>query len=126
MDLNEARQVIEALANGVDPRTGEVVEAESVLEAAMVTRALHAALQAIDARIRREKSRQGLPSNAGRSWTREEDLELTRGFKLGESVRHLATSHGRTRGAIIARLERLGEIAGGEADQARGDGRPAG
>lgn len=108
MELNEARRVVEALAAGVDPRTGEVVGGDSVLESSMVVRALHVALGAIEAQIRREASKTALPGNAGNPWTREEEMEVERRFKMGESAGEIARRHGRTKGAIIARLERLG------------------
>jgi len=51
-----------------------------------------------------------LPNNAGRSWTNEEDKELLATFDSGTPVKVIAAKHGRTKGAIAARLVRLGRV----------------
>lgn len=122
MELNEAKRVIEALAAGVDPRTGEIVGPDSVLESSQVVRALHVAMRVIEAQIRREASKTALPGNAGNPWTPEEEREVLRRYKIGESAGEIARRHGRTKGAIIARLEKLGLEPASEERDAR-DGR---
>jgi DNA-binding NarL/FixJ family response regulator len=122
MELNEAKRVIEALAAGVDPRTGEIVGPDSVLESSQVVRALHVAMRVIEAQIRREASKTALPGNAGNPWTPEEEREVLRRYKIGESAGEIARRHGRTKGAIIARLEKLGLEPASDVRDAR-DGR---
>lgn len=50
------------------------------------------------------------PESAGDKWTREEDERLRDEFAREVSIRDIMDSHGRTRGAIRARLQKLGLI----------------
>jgi hypothetical protein len=54
MSPNEAKSIIEALANGVDPETGEVLSAQSVFNNPQVIRALFIATNALDSLAKRE------------------------------------------------------------------------
>lgn len=47
------------------------------------------------------------PANAGAQWTAEEEKKLNDGFKKNMSFKELAKAHGRTRGAIRARLIKM-------------------
>jgi hypothetical protein len=112
MDLIAARHIIESLADGIDPSTGEVFGPGSPLEAADVVRALHVALNAIDSQIRtqeRRSSKQSLP-NAGKAWSPEEDREVVSAFESGRPISAIARSFGRTEDSIAARLVRLGKV----------------
>jgi hypothetical protein len=53
--------------------------------------------------------RRGPPSQ-GRPWTAEADADLAAAFEGGEAVTSLAERMGRTRGAITARLIKLGKL----------------
>jgi hypothetical protein len=55
-------------------------------------------------------TRRSSASNAGGKWSAEEDRKLCDAFQDGRSVASLALEHGRTRGAIQARLEKLGLV----------------
>ena len=46
--------------------------------------------------------------NAGKPWTDIEDEKLTDEFASKMSISDIAAEHGRTRGAIESRLEKLG------------------
>ena len=111
MDLTTTKQILEALADGVDPRTGEVLDPGSPLESAQVVRALHIAVVAIDSQMRKRDRSSRLPSNAGKSWTTEDDHELGDLFDSGRTVADIATTFQRTRGSIASRLVRLGKVA---------------
>jgi hypothetical protein len=108
MDLASARRIIEALADGVDPRTGEVLNPGSPIESADVVRALHVALAAIDNQVRNRERASALPFNAGKPWGDEDDRELAELFDSGRPVADIATTFQRTRGSIASRLVRLG------------------
>jgi hypothetical protein len=110
MSLNEAKSIIEALANGVDPETGEVLSAQSVFNNPQVIRALFIATNALDGLAKREKQAKTLPGNAGNAWSRTEDSELLNAFDAGGSIKDISAKHGRTEGAIASRLIRLGRI----------------
>ncbi len=106
----EAKKIIDALANGVDPETGEILPAQSTFNNPQVIRALFAALKALDSAAKRAERDRSLPSNAGRSWPETEDKELLAIFDAGTPVKEIAEKHGRTQGAIVSRLVRLGRI----------------
>jgi hypothetical protein len=109
MDLASARRIVEALADGVDPRTGEVLNPGSPLESADVVRALHVALAAIDNQVRNRERVSALASNAGKPWDDEDDRELAELFDSGRPVADIATVFQRTHGSIASRLVRLGK-----------------
>jgi len=50
------------------------------------------------------------PKQAGNPWSDEEDQHLIEAFKMEQSTKELAESHGRTSGAIRSRLRKLGLV----------------
>ncbi len=48
--------------------------------------------------------------NAGQAWSGDEDNALLQAYDTGTPIRALAEQHGRTQGAITARLVRLGRV----------------
>jgi hypothetical protein len=109
MDRAEAAWIIDALANGRDPYTGDPLPAEGPLSNPDTTKALRAASAALQRRLPRERVRE-LPEKAGEAWDPQEEEMLVREFDAGQSMKSIALTHGRTRGAIKARLIRLGRI----------------
>lgn len=106
----EAKKIIDALANGIDPATGEILPAQSTFNNPQVIRALFAAAKVLEGAAKRAKRDSPLPGNAGRSWSEAEDKELLTNFDAGVLVKELAVKHGRTQGAIASRLVHLGKI----------------
>lgn len=109
MELQLAREIINVLAQGIHPVTGEAMPADSPYNEPPVIRALFAVARALDgcdgARPRRE-----LPVNAGKSWTPDEDDRLAADFDAGHELKRLALDLGRSRLAVEARLVKLGKI----------------
>jgi hypothetical protein len=103
--------IIRALAEGIDPHTGEVFPAGSVYQHADTVRALFAAVEALESVAAEARKRADLPVQAGKSWSDEEDAHLRDGFAARTPAKDLAETHGRTPGAIRARLVKLGLIA---------------
>lgn len=110
MSPNEAKSIIESLANGMDPQTGEVLAVPGVCSQPQVIRALFIAGRALDRLIARENRLKTLPENAGKPWSPSEDSELLKHFDGGLSMKALAAGHGRSNGAIASRLAHLGRI----------------
>ena len=108
MKEQRARQILQALVQGVDPLTGEELPAGTVLQQADVLRALLAGLAALEQTSARAQRRAQLPDNVGRPWSADEEIQLTEAFESGEALLSIAARHGRTLRAIEARLERLG------------------
>ena len=106
----DAKKIVESLADGIDPETGEVLPGESPFNNPQVIRALFVASKALDKLAKRERRAHGLPHNAGKAWSDTEDKELLAAFDSGVSVKALSAKHARTEGAIASRLVRLGRI----------------
>ncbi|MGZ8227620.1 MAG: hypothetical protein ACXWT3_13440 [Methylococcaceae bacterium] len=106
----EAKKIIDALANGIDPETGEILPDQSTFNSPQVIRALFVAVKALDRESKRTERNNALPDNAGRSWSEVEDNELLAAFDAGTSIKEISAKHSRTQGAIAARLVRLGRI----------------
>jgi hypothetical protein len=117
MDVRDALEIVKKLADGKNPFTGEDLPQDSVYQHPQVVRALFAVVEALEAGGKSSRRRTDLPGNAGAAWTAEEDERLSRAFDAGGSVEDLMTTHQRTRGAIHARLVKLGKIAPGKPEQ---------
>ena len=103
MDVIRAKEILSALADGVNPLTGEILPPEDSCNQAEVVRARHAALANLN--VPKQKK---VPENAGKPWTAEEDAQLRGEMQSGDSERKIATSHGRSRGAVRSRIVLLG------------------
>jgi hypothetical protein len=108
MKERRARQILLALVQGIDPRTGVELPASEVLQQAEVLRALLAGAAALEHMAARAQRRANLPGKVGHAWTAEEEAELAAAFKSGETAASIASRHRRTLRAIEARLEQLG------------------
>jgi hypothetical protein len=104
----EAKQIIEVLASGVDPATGEVLPDDSPVNSPHVIRALFIAAKALAAKAARPAA--AAPGNAGKAWTEDEDQRLVAAFDAGSAIAELARIHERSTGAINSRLIRLGRL----------------
>ncbi|MBT2563791.1 hypothetical protein J7E50_21470 [Pedobacter sp. ISL-68] len=98
-DNNAHIEVLEQLAAGVDPATGEIFPPDSPYQQPPVIRALYFAINEIKSLA--QKGKQGQP------WTTEEDSLLLKDFNEGTKISQLAKLHGRSYGAIKARLIKL-------------------
>jgi hypothetical protein len=99
--------ILRTLAEGFDPRSGDELPEGGILSDSEVIRALLAGARALEESG--EPLRRVLPDGAGLPWTEEEDGRLLQEFDSGTTdIPALSTLHSRTRGAIFARLRRLG------------------
>lgn len=106
MEYREALPILRLLADGMDPNTNQPFAPNSPYNAARVIRALEAAVRATEWADRKTS----LPTNVGKGWSPDEDQLLRREFHSAVDFSEIARRHGRTRGAIVTRLERLGEL----------------
>jgi hypothetical protein len=111
MKEQRAREILQALVQGVDPMTGADIPPGTILQHADVLRALLAGLGALEQNALRAQRRAQLPDNVGRPWTPDEEATLVASYKAGNSASDIAIRHGRTLRAIEARLEKLGLLA---------------
>ena len=117
MQLDAALPIVRALADGVNPFTGEAYPDQSPYAEPRALRALYTAIYLMSQEVEREKRRQRLPVNFGKPWSEGEDRALVAGFDAGSPMVELGRKHGRTPGAIRLRLEKLGKV---EPSQASG------
>jgi hypothetical protein len=109
MEPGQARQILETLANGVDPSTGEVLAERSPFNDLQVIRALFYAVRELEKLQKAARPRSQL-ANAGKPWAKEEDASLVEAFDAGTPINELAERHRRTKGAIQSRLMRHGRL----------------
>lgn len=81
MKTMRALEIIRALADGVDPYTGEVFPAGSIYQNAETARALYAAIEALEAAQRREMRKKSLPRRAGQPWDDKESSLLIKRYE---------------------------------------------
>src|SRR5689334_13141474 len=100
---NEQRAlaIVSALADGVNPITGEVFPADSPYQNVQIVRALVLLVRAFETKTR-SRPKPNLPSNAGKPWNDSEDEQLLREFDRGQPLEKLAELHGRTVAGIQA------------------------
>jgi hypothetical protein len=110
MENSEALRVVQTLAEGRDPATGETCTSDSIFQRAQTIRALARAAEALHAEVRREERKRRLPANVGKPWAPSEDAQLCAEFDRGLGTWHISKIHARTKGAITARLEKLGKL----------------
>ena len=110
MQLDAALPIVRALADGVNPVTGESYPEHSPYAEPRTLRALYSALDLMQREVEREKRRERLPANFGKPWTEGEDQALAAQFDAGASLAEIARKHERTQSSIRLRLEKLGKI----------------
>ena len=114
MEKQVAVKIIQQLANGIDPHSGELFPAESPYQHPDIIRALFVALRELEgqpASKPRAAVSENAPQNAGKPWSGDEDQALASAFDAGKQIPELAAQHQRSRFAIEARLAKLGKIA---------------
>ena len=119
MEKAAAFKILQQLADGIDPHTGQVFGADSPYQHPDTVRALFVAVRALDAssapaapapKQRAAAAAENSPSNSGKPWSDDEDKALAAAFDAGKKILDLATAHQRSRFAIEVRLAKLGKI----------------
>jgi hypothetical protein len=111
MERQQALRILNSLANGVHPATGEVFAADSPYQHPDTVRALFEAVRCLDrSAMDGDRKSPEAPSNTFVRWTPEEEERLAAAFDAGKSTAELAKLHNRSRVAVEARLLKLGKI----------------
>jgi hypothetical protein len=110
MQLDAALPIIRALADGVNPFTGEAYPDHSPYAEPRALRALYAACDLMSREVEKERRKQRQPANFGKSWSEGEDRALIASFEAGAPMEEIARKHARTLVSIRLRLEKLGKI----------------
>lgn len=104
----EYREIIQLLSEGIHPFTGETFGYDHICQNSNITRALMAAVKALEKDINRQKRKKDSPIKGGQRWSEEEDKELMIRFNDGVSLKELADIFQRTVGSIRSRLLNYG------------------
>lgn len=116
MEKEQTLRILNALANGVHPATGEKFAADGPYQHPDTVRALFQAMRAVEgggatAAAPAPERKPALPqSGSGSRWSADEEQRLAAAFDAGRTVDELARAHGRSRAGIEARLVRLGKM----------------
>src|SRR5262245_35726893 len=103
MTDQETIVVLQNLANGIDPNSGEVFPTDSPYQRGNIIRALYSAVKAVEIAQSRQARRAKLPAQAGKPWDEKEDVSLREGFAAKKPAAELAAMQQRTPGAIRSR-----------------------
>lgn len=128
MTPEQASTILEQLALGTDPRTGESLREGDACTAPEVIRALFIARSALQGAPATEPPRPArrapvmrngvLLPNAGKKWSAADADTLLRQFEAGTPIGQIAVQLGRTDGGIVARLVHAGVLPDREAGYA--------
>jgi hypothetical protein len=118
MEREQTLRILNALANGVHPATGEKSAADGPYQHPDTVRALFEAMRAVEggaasapAPTPERKAPPSMPqSGSGSRWSAEEEQRLATAFDAGRTVDELARAHSRSRAGIEARLVKLGKM----------------
>ena len=114
MEREQTLRILQALANGVHPATGEQFATDSPYQHPDTVRALCESVRILrdtqSPTAAREQRPASMPGNTGNRWTPDEEERLASAFDAGKSVDEIVRGHNRSRAAIEARLVRLGKL----------------
>jgi hypothetical protein len=108
MQAMSARRILQTLAQGIHPLTGDELPGGTALQEVEVLQALNAGVAALEQAAARAYRRARLPANSGCSWSMAEEDALFAAFRAGDALEVIATRHARTVRAIEDRLEMHG------------------
>jgi len=114
MDIYEAKEIVEMLADGIDPKTGDVLSADSICNDPEVIRALFKVLESIQMPLKvsgksiEEKKEKWRSNNMGLPWSAEHREEIGILFNQGKTIKELSAHFERTTGAIRSELKYQG------------------
>ena len=110
MDKKRAAEILKALVQGMDPQSGQALDADEVVQRKEVSQALLLAEICCRESIERDLQRARRPTKTGAAWSEAEDSDLLRDFDAGTPLNVLAERFQRSRSAISSRLMRLGRL----------------
>lgn len=103
MKIACARQILRSLAGGIDPYTGDHFPADGPYQRADTVHTLYTALEILESGAKPKKPVDPTKPRAGGRWAPEEEQRLRDAY-AHKPIEGIARDHGRTPGAITARL----------------------
>ncbi len=108
--MDEHLNIVQQMANGANPFTGEIFDDTHICQNVNVARALISAAVALENETKRQQKKRHLPANAGKPWDDEEDARLLNEFDDEKSIKELSDIFERTTGSIQSRLVKHGRL----------------
>lgn len=105
MEKEKTIKMLTALANGIDPLSGEVFPSDSIYNNVEISRTLFNAIDLL--KNSKPKPKKLLPANSHQPWTAQLDSELSELFLKGTSINDIALFFHRSKAGIEARLIKL-------------------
>jgi hypothetical protein len=96
MQLESALPIVKALADGVNPVTGEAYPEHSPYAEPRALRALFTAVDLMQREVDKSRKRERLAANFGKPWDEGEDREIATAFDAGTPILEMARRHQRT------------------------------
>lgn len=109
MEMKRVMDIIQGLADGINPYTGEVMERDSVFQHPDTARALYSALEVLHNELSKIDRKKALPENTGKQWTTEDDTLILQEYENGVPIKEIAKKVLRTSGGVETRLFSLGK-----------------
>jgi len=106
--LKRAIHLLNQLYEGMNPLTGDRLPDISPYQNPDIVRSLRLGVESLTVTLKR-KEKNTFP-RTGKSWEPSEDAQLCQEFAESQSFEKMAKEHARSRGAILARLEKLGKV----------------
>jgi len=108
MEIQDAINVVRALADGVHFETHESLPEDSICRNPKAVMALNRAVAALVTEQQRLLKK---PGSAGQYWSRTEDKQICEELRKGMPFEEIAKTHNRSVPSIIVRLVKLGKVA---------------
>jgi hypothetical protein len=114
MDIYKAKEIVEMLADVINPTTGDVLPADSICNDPDVIRALFKVLESIQMPLKvsgesiEEKKENWRSGNRGLPWSAEHRKEIGILYNQGKTIKELSENFERTTGAIRSELKYQG------------------
>lgn len=110
MTTSQALRIVQLLADGRCPSTGQQFPPESPYQQPDTIQALHLAVRGLERLEQRERRESRWPERTGRGWDAAEDRQLCQEFNARKSIEESSQIHQRTKGGVRSRLQKLGKL----------------
>ena len=102
--IEDKLQAIEALLDGVDPFTGEILDEDHLVNNDLIQSII---IKAQTSLLRQRDREERWGASSPEKWTKAEEIKLEEEYKNGLSIKEIAEKHNRTEGAIRNRLAKI-------------------
>lgn len=106
--IKRAIYLLDRLYEGINPLTGERLPDTSPFQNSDIVRSLRLGIDSLKATLKRKE--RTTFARTGQPWDSSEDARVCQEFDAALPFEKIAEGHMRSRGAILARLEKLGRV----------------